>query len=186
LSGVPVIDLGRDKETVAAEIGRACEQIGFLTVVGHDVPDETVERMSRLSRTFFDLPAEEKLACAEGAPTRGLPAYRPLESERLAATAGGEAAGDLKESLDWVPAVAGYAWPERPAGLRDAFVDYFGELSRLGARLRRLFALALGLPHDWFEDAFRDHSSSLRAVNYPDPGERVQPGQLRRAPSSAR
>jgi len=176
---VPVVDLRGDAKQVAAEIGRACEEIGFLTVVGHGVRDESVERMAGLSRAFFDLAADEKLLSASGTPTPGLPAYRPLESERLAATAGDEAVGDLKESLDWGPAVPGYAWPARPPGLREAFLDYFAELARLGERLRRLFALALGLPEDWFEPAFRDHSSSLRAINYPDPGGRVRPGQLR-------
>ena len=50
-----------------------------------------------------------------------------------------------------------------------AFEEYFAAVSGLGERLRRLFALALDLPEDWFEDAFRGHSSSMRVINYPAP-----------------
>jgi isopenicillin N synthase-like dioxygenase len=132
-----------------------------------------------LSREFFDLPIVEKLALARGEASPGLPAYRPLQSESLAASAGERALGDLKESLDWGPAVAGYGWPKRPAGLRAAWLDYFAAVSELGARLRRHFAVALGLPADWFEEAFRDHASSLRVINYPEPDDTATPGQLR-------
>jgi isopenicillin N synthase-like dioxygenase len=56
---------------------------------------------------------------------------------------------------------------------------YYEAISGLGERLRRLFALALDLPEDWFEDKFRDHSSSIRVVNYPAPAGEPEPGQLR-------
>src|SRR5438105_10719903 len=85
----------------------------------------------------------------------------------------------MKESLDWAPADPGYGWPERPPGIEAACRQYFAALSDLGARLRRHFAAALDLPGGWFDEAFRDHSSSLRLVNYPDPGEHIAPGQLR-------
>jgi isopenicillin N synthase-like dioxygenase len=100
MPGVAVIDLSGEPARVAAEIGRACEEIGFLLVLGHGVDEKTVDRMAGLCREFFDLPSEEKLACAQGAPTLGLPAYRPLESESLAASGGEQAVGDFKESLD--------------------------------------------------------------------------------------
>jgi isopenicillin N synthase-like dioxygenase len=52
-------------------------------------------------------------------------------------------------------------------------------MAGLGGHLRRLFALALGLAEDWFEEAFAGHSSSLRAINYPELAEAAEPGQLR-------
>jgi isopenicillin N synthase-like dioxygenase len=174
-----VIDLSAGRGRIADEIGRACAEIGFLTVVGHGVPEQLVERTAAAARAFFDRPAEEKLRLAGGESRPGLPAYRPLRSESLAASLGQATPGDLKESLDWGPAVPGVGWPERPPGLRALFEEYFAELGRLGGRLRRLFALALGLPEDWFEEAFRDHSSSMRVINYPDPEAEAEPGQLR-------
>jgi isopenicillin N synthase-like dioxygenase len=156
-------------------VGAACEEIGFLTVVGHGVPEGLVAATAAAGRAFFDLAEPEKRAFSEGEAAPGLPAYRPLRSESLAASLGQRTPGDLKESLDWGPAVPGYGWPP---GVRVSFETYFAAVSGLGERLRRLFALALGLAEDWFEDAFRGHSSSMRVINYPAP-EGVEPGQLR-------
>src|SRR3954469_6678694 len=164
--GIPVVDISADRQGVVDAIRKACEEIGFLTVVGHGVPDELVAETAAAGRAVFDLPDEEKRGLAEGTGRAGLPAYRPLRTERLAASLGQATPGDLKESLDWGPVVPGYGWPERPTGLRRAFEEYFTAVAGLGGRLRRLFALALGLSEDWFEDAFREHSSSMRVINY--------------------
>ena len=176
---VPVIDISGDPRKVAAEVGAACGELGFLTVVGHGVPDDVVERTASVTRDFFDRPEPEKRALTQGEPVLGLPAYRPLRSESLAASLGQETPGDLKESLDWGPAVPGFGWPEQPSELRETFEAYYAALSELGARLRGLFARALALPENWFDEAFRGHSSSMRAVNYPPPEGAVEPGQLR-------
>jgi isopenicillin N synthase-like dioxygenase len=176
---VPVIDISGDRAKVVDEVERACREIGFLSVVGHGVPEELVAATAAAGRSFFDLPDEEKRTLAEGDAVAGLPAYRPLRSERLAASLGRATPGDLKESLDWGPAVPGYGWPDRPSELRGLFEDYHAALSGLGERLRRLFALALGLEEDWFADTFQDHSSSMRVINYPAPEVEPEPGQLR-------
>jgi isopenicillin N synthase-like dioxygenase len=63
--------------------------------------------------------------------------------------------------------------------VRATFEEYFAAVSGLGERLRRLFAEALGLGEEGFEDAFRGHSSSLRVINYPELAADVEPGQLR-------
>jgi isopenicillin N synthase-like dioxygenase len=176
---VPVIDLSGGTRLVVDELGRACREIGFLTVTGHDVPAELIESTAEAARVFFDRPADEKLMFTRGEPTPGLPVYRPLRSESLAASLGRKTPGDLKESLDWGPAVPGFGWPEHPPGLRSLFEAYFEALGGLGERIRRFFALALDLPEDWFEPSFRGHSSSLRVINYPQPEGEVEPGQLR-------
>src|SRR5919109_775176 len=67
MEAVPVIDLSGDERRVAVQVGQACEEIGFLTVVGHGVEEAVVERLATLSRAFFDLPTDEKLALARRA-----------------------------------------------------------------------------------------------------------------------
>jgi isopenicillin N synthase-like dioxygenase len=176
---VPVIDLSGEIRLVVDQVGRACTEIGFLTVTGHGVPDDLIESTAEAARGFFDLPSDEKLAFARGKPVLGLPVYRPLRSESLAASLGQRTPGDLKESLDWGPAVPGFGWPEHPPALRALFEAYFEALSGLGQRIRRFFALALELPEDWFEPSFAGHSSSLRVINYPRPEGEIEPGQLR-------
>ena len=62
LTEVPAIDLlpsveggeaGRDK--VAAEIRRACEEVGFFSIVGHGVPDAVVAALREEAMLFFAL-----------------------------------------------------------------------------------------------------------------------------------
>jgi isopenicillin N synthase-like dioxygenase len=184
---LPVIDISGDPRGVADEVGAACGEIGFLTVVGHGVPEDLVEQTASVARTFFDLPDPEKRTLAEGEATPGLPAYRPLRSESLAASLGQKTPGDLKESLDWGPAVPGFGWPDRPPGLRPALEGYYEAVSELGERLRRLFALALDLPEDWFEDTFprplvehaRSQLSRPRARRRAGPAAGRRPHRLR-------
>jgi len=64
---VPVIDLApflaggaNGQQAVARAIGRACEGIGFFTIVGHGVDARLVRTMYDVSRAFFDLPVDEK------------------------------------------------------------------------------------------------------------------------------
>ncbi len=158
---IPVVDLAGGPATAAAEIRGACEDVGFFTVVGHGVAEETINGISSAARAFFDLPETEKGRLAEPTATPGVPVYRPLGVERLGSNA------DRKESLDWGPSLAGVAWPDRPVELRGAYERYFTELLRLAGTLVQSFALALGLVEDALDASFDDRSSSVRVIDYP-------------------
>src|SRR6202023_3663192 len=49
-------------ECVAAEVARACENVGFFYALNHGVGDEVIERAFAASRRFHALPLEQKLA----------------------------------------------------------------------------------------------------------------------------
>ena len=91
---VPVIDISGDPRRVADEIGAACRELGFLTVTGHGVPEDVVERTARVARTFFDLPDQQKRTLADGEQQAGLPptgrsgarAWPPVSAGRRRAT----------------------------------------------------------------------------------------------------
>ena len=64
---VPIIDLkgfrfsdAKSKKAVAAEIGRACEEIGFFGIVNHGLEHDTVHNMWNTTRAYFDRPVPEK------------------------------------------------------------------------------------------------------------------------------
>lgn len=66
---VPVIDLSpaRDggaagRRAVADAIGTVCETSGFLVIVGHGVPEQSISDMYEATRAFFALPQAEKEA----------------------------------------------------------------------------------------------------------------------------
>ena len=101
LTTVPVIDVApltgseADRRLVAREVGRACEDIGFFTIVGHGVDGGLVRRMDDVSRAFFDLPAGEKQRVRRPKPeqSRG---YIGLGEENLSYSVGRDTT-DLKE-----------------------------------------------------------------------------------------
>jgi len=159
---IPTIDLGEGPAAIAGDVGRACERVGFFTVVGHGVARALIDDVAGQSRRFFDLPEGEKDRFTGPAAGAGLPVYRPLGAERLG---GG---GDRKASLDWGPSLAGAGWPD--AGLRAAYERYYGELLRVADALVRTFALAIGLAGDGLAGFFDDRSSSMRVIDYPAGG----------------
>jgi isopenicillin N synthase-like dioxygenase len=156
---IPAVDLSRGVVALAHEVQRACEEIGFLTVTGHRVPETLVDEIARVSREYFDRPDEEKARYAAPADTPGNPVYRPLGAEKLGAQA------DRKASLDWGPTLAGVAWPS--VELRAAFERYFIELLRVAGELVAAFEAALGLDDGALAPYFDDRSSSLRVIDYP-------------------
>ena len=112
---VPIIDvapfltgMAADKQRVAAAVGAACEQIGFLTVIGHGVPETQIAQTAAAAHAFFDLPAEEKALLKMSAAGAG---YSPVRGESLAATLGHQAPADLKESLNVGSDFDAAPWP---------------------------------------------------------------------------
>ena len=136
-------------------------------------------RIYDASRAFFDLPLEEKNAIGETGPVLGGIMHFGLAKEALAATLGGDPVPDLKEALDFGPGFHGDPWPVRPLDLEPAWRAYYDEMSALAAILRSIFAAALGLAPNFFEDEFRGHLSSLRVIDYPEQPTPPAPGQLR-------
>jgi isopenicillin N synthase-like dioxygenase len=202
LMQVPVLDVApfrtgdaAARRAVAAQVGRAIEEIGFLVITGHGVDPGLIARVQQVSNAFFDLPPEEKLAVLRPAPdvTRG---YIPLEAESVGRSQGLDVPGDLNESLMIgpvdVPAADPYffgpaagkhfhpnLWPARPAELRGLYEAYFRAMGDLAAELMAMFALALDLPEGFFADKLDRHISRLRVRNYPAPLVPPKPGQLR-------
>jgi isopenicillin N synthase-like dioxygenase len=202
LLDVPVIDIApflqgdaADKAAVAAQVGRACRDIGFLVIQGHGVSPRLSERMHAVSREFFDLPLAEKARIARPANdvARG---YIALDEESLARSRDPKAYGsDLNESLmigPVDPPPAEYAnapaagrhfapnlWPQRPAALRETWTAYYRTMGSLAATLMRIFALALELPEGFFDASIDKHISRLRVRNYPAQSVAPAPGQIR-------
>lgn len=201
LSHVPVIDIApflagdaAAKRAVAAEVGRAVHEIGFLAIVGHGVDPALIAGVRDVSNAFFDLPLAEKNLVARPAAnvTRG---YIAVEGESVGRSRGVDAPGDLNESIMIGPVdVSGdpyytrpdagthfhpNLWPEHPPALRRMYEDYFRIMGALAERLMAMFALALDLPEDFFADKVDRHISRLRVRNYPAPLTPPVPGQLR-------
>jgi isopenicillin N synthase-like dioxygenase len=156
---LPTIDFSGGPAGVVDEVRRACEDVGFFTVVGHGADARLIDEVAACSRAFFDLPEAEKERFRAPAVTCGLPVYRPLGAEKLGANA------DRKASLDWGPSLEGVGWPSPE--LRDAYKRYYTQMLLVAGTLVRSFALALGLDEHGLGGFFDDRSSSLRVIDYP-------------------
>ena len=182
------------KRRVADAVRHACETIGFFAIVGHGVDEALYDRAYTLARTFFDLPLDEKDRVRRPSPeaSRG---YNAVGRESLSYSLNVAAPPDFKETFaigpvdlpedpDYVgprsyPHFVPNLWPERPAGLRDTWETYFRRMHRLGDDVMRVFAVALGLPEDWFAPTTDRCISLLRAQHYPEQTVPPEPGQLR-------
>ena len=150
---LPVIDLSAGLEAVASEIDAACRDTGFFLVVGHGVDPALLERLDRLAREFFALTDDQKEAIdmrRGGRAWRGwFPVGRELTSGRPDRKEGLYFGQELPPST--TPLHGPNQFPARPAGLRDAVLDYIDAVTALGHRVLRGIALALGLDDDWFD-----------------------------------
>ncbi|WP_022962162.1 isopenicillin N synthase family dioxygenase [Halopseudomonas pelagia] len=201
LQYVPIIDLGpyfdgsaEGKAGVAKAVNQACRDIGFLVITQHQIPAELIERVSRLTSLFFDLPMDEKRKANRPRPdmVRG---YSAVAEESLSYSMEEAAPGDLKESFSIGPqnipdepyyseALAGphfapNVWPTAVPGFEQAYAEYFEAMGDLACSLMRIFALALELPESFFDDKIDKHISMFRSLRYPHLRNGIEEGQLR-------
>jgi isopenicillin N synthase-like dioxygenase len=196
----PVFDLRAFEEADAAgraalgrEVDAICRETGFLAIANHGVKQTTIDGAWTKAQAFFDLPAGEKQRAA--APYPGYPyGYLGPKLEALAKSKGIDTPPDLKESFNGGPAAVPHGltdeqalafcyaptiWPETPDGFQQAWQAYYAAMEDLAARIMRVFAVALGLPEQFFQLFIDRPISALRALNYPRQDEPPEAGQLR-------
>jgi isopenicillin N synthase-like dioxygenase len=201
MNQVPIIDIapfleGTDEgiATVARQIGHACEEIGFFQITGYGVSEDFVQEVYDVSRRFFDLADDDKAVAAQPAPDQ-VRGWTAVGMEGLSYSLDEAAPGDLKEKMDMgppnVPAdpyftgpeagphFAPNVWPHALPEMRPLWERYFAEMSEVSRQVMRIFAVALDLDIDFFEDKINHHISMFRVLNYPDQPEPPLPGQLR-------
>lgn len=200
MSEFPLVDISpfssastRAKRALARRVDDVCRETGFLAIVGHGVPKNTISNAWSAARAFFDLPMEKKLRVKM--PYEGYPyGYAPFQAETLAKSLGEETPPDLKETFSTgpmhVPAVrqndeyadfryAENQWPTEPLGFKEAWGAYYVALGDLATRISQICAVALELPEDFFAEKIDDPISAMRALNYPHQSTPPKPGQLR-------
>ena len=183
---VPVIDIRpyvdggsrTDRDRVVREIDRACEQVGFIQILGHGIPDDVLDGLAGAVDSFFGLPLAEKKAYRVEGANRG---YSPPKSESLSLSLGVESSGRMNDffeafnvgvearsftALDLHERDYGVnVWPD-VADFRPRVERYFAHASRVARTLTTIFADALGESDDYF-DPLTDHSIDvLRMNNY--------------------
>jgi isopenicillin N synthase-like dioxygenase len=194
---VPTVDISSyvgngspdERAATAAAMDVACRTVGFVQVVGHGVPDDTLAGLAGAIDDFFALPLEVKRGyVAPKGINRG---YTPPKSESLSLSLGVEAAdrmNDFFEAFNTGAAVSDYPgveldpamypediWPAEdlvPA-FRERVQAWEAEAGRVARTLTTVFADALGLAPGWFDQVTRHSLDVVRMNNYALP-----PGQV--------
>ncbi|MGW0038076.1 isopenicillin N synthase family dioxygenase [Gordonia sp. NPDC003376] len=202
LLDVPLIDISAfrdgtdaDRRRVAADVDRACRDIGFLIITGHGVGPDQIRRVYDTSKEFFALPDEEKLLAARPDPSH-IRGYSGFGTEALAQLEDEAAPPDLKELFDVGPSnvphddpyfsvesagatFAPNVWPARPSALETELTEMFSTMSNTAHLLGTVFASALNLDPDYFLPKTDKHTSIMRVNRYPKQEIPALPGQLR-------
>src|SRR5262250_2891436 len=174
---IPLIDVGpafRGEpgaiETVALEMRRACESVGFFYLAGHGVAQAVIDDAFAASREFHAAPIELKrslkinennigyLAVNESMQRHSTvhKAIRPNFNESFFISHDRDAAHP--DVLAGTPLRGRNQWPASHDGMRAAMVRYFTTLTALGERVLPVLARALELPRDWFAPYFANEA----------------------------
>ncbi len=166
LSGDPV-----RKNDFVQKLGKAYEEVGFVAVKNHGVPDHLIADLYQYVQEFFSLPLEKKKAY-EIAGLAGQRGYTSFGKEH----AKGSDAPDLKEFFQYgqVPR-DNYKEEEFPdnvkvsevADFNKTFDDAYRGFEKSGTALLQAIALYLGLEEHYFDGYVHNGNSILRAIHYP-------------------
>jgi len=198
---IPVIDYGPyfagepgALDRVAREVAWACENVGFFYSLNHGVADKLIERAFAASRRLHALPLERKLALRLNENNIGyLPinasvqgasavhkATRPNQNESFFASY--DRGPDHPDVLAGKPLRGRNQWPSGLPGLRADMMAYFNALEGMCDRMLPPFAVALGLPPDYFAPFFANEAhANLRFLHYP-PQETIEDNTFGQAP----
>ena len=184
---IPVLDLesfftsGDEHalQALAEQLRDACENVGFFSVIGHQIPPGEIDKTFENVRLFHSLPTDVKreiLIDRSGWPVGGV-GYLPVKNRKLPA----RDRGNLNEAF-LVKCGDALTWddnqwpaPDTRPGFRESVEQYAMGMETLGKRMLPIFATALDMPAGFFEKAFEDAFFRLRMTHYPsiDAGEQA-------------
>ncbi len=176
---IPVVDLSdflsgdpsRNQNFVEA-LGKAYEEVGFVAVKNHGIPDDLIADLYKYVQQFYKLPSETKLKY-EKKELAGQRGYTSFGREH----AKGFDAPDLKEFFQYGQTVEDGSKlkkeypdnvivdevPQFTPTLYNAYRDF----EKSGTALLQAIALYLGLDEHYFDEYVHNGNSILRAIHYP-------------------
>ncbi|QHC61440.1 isopenicillin N synthase family oxygenase [Rathayibacter festucae] len=180
---LPILDLSRldqGEEEAGAfrrDLRETTHDVGFFYLVGHGVPQDLLDDVVAVSRRFFELSEEEKLAI-ENTASPQFRGYTRFGAELTNGYVDYREQVDIGIDRETVPAGADVPdyqrlegpnlWPESLPEFRAVFERWHEELAAVAIRLLRTWAVALDAPADVFDEAFAEKPFSLvKVVRYP-------------------
>lgn len=160
------------KKDFVKKLGDAYEEIGFVAVKNHGIPDDLIAKLYTQVESFFELPYDTKHHY-EVPGLAGQRGYTSFGKEQ----AKGFDTPDLKEFYqhgqmveDGDPIKSEY--PENVVineveGYTETMNTLYRSFEKSGKALLHAIALFLNLPENFFDEHIHNGNSILRAIHYP-------------------
>jgi len=176
---IPVVDIAdflsgdpQRKEAFVQQLGKAYEDVGFVAVKNHGVPDSLISNLYEYVQQFFSLPSQRKLEY-EVPGLAGQRGYTSFGREH----AKGSEAPDLKEFFQYGQNVEDNdpiksEYPENVKvneveGFNKTLYEAYKNFQKSGTALLQAIALYLGLDEHFFDKHVHNGNSILRCIHYP-------------------
>ena len=183
---IPVLDVSRwfagdasELEHLGQDLRYAFENIGFWYLRGHGIPRPLIDAAFAEAARFHAQPMEKKLAVRINRDNIGY--MPPGGSLARTSTVNNNTRPSVNEAYflrrDRTPddpdVLAGKRfrgmnqWPADLPGFRETALAYMNAMENLGRRLVPIYAVALGLPPDYFDKMFEKPNLIQRFTHYP-------------------
>lgn len=176
---IPVVDLNsflkgttEEKVQFSSSLGQAFEEVGFVSVKNHGIPEDLINRLYDTVKSFFSLSESEKRSY-EIIGLAGQRGYTSFGKEH----AKGSDAPDLKEFFQYGQIieegmVSPEAYPDNvkvtvPEDFNALFHQAYRAFEVSGAALLSAIAIHLQLGESYFDEHIYLGNSILRAIHYP-------------------
>lgn len=176
---IPVVDLNsflkgttEEKVQFSSSLGQAFEEVGFVSVKNHGIPEDLINRLYDTVKSFFSLSESEKRSY-EIIGLAGQRGYTSFGKEH----AKGSDAPDLKEFFQYGQIieegmVSPEAYPDNvkvtvPEDFNSLFHQAYRAFEVSGAALLSAIAIHLQLGETYFDEHIYLGNSILRAIHYP-------------------
>ncbi len=176
---IPSVDLAKftkgteeQRREFVAELGKAYEEVGFVAVKNHGIPDTLIDELYQYVKEYFSLPLviKRNYEKPELAGQRG---YTSFGKEH----AKGSDAPDLKEFFQFGQTVVdgdeiAAEYPENVTvkevlEFTPTLLQSYQQFEKSGRSLLKAIAIYLGLDENYFEEYVINGNSILRAIHYP-------------------
>ncbi|MEM5529465.1 2OG-Fe(II) oxygenase family protein [Gammaproteobacteria bacterium AS21] len=176
---IPVIDLAayfsqptqENLTVVANQLRFACENVGFFSIVGHQVPSEMIDEQFQQIKAFHALPVALKTSIKmdrEDWPVGGV-GYLPFKNKKLPSRDTGNRNEAFLLKCDHNLSMNSNQWLDQAQlpGFRSASEAYAAAMVNLAKKLLPIFAQALEVDESFFAQAFEQPHFRLRMTHYP-------------------
>ena len=164
---------------LAKAIASALEQVGFMLIVGHGVPQSLIDRTFAQAQRFHAQPLARKMQLRmneanNGYMAQGQYAIVTSEHNETDEAEGNEAFFVKRERAASDPQVkpgrrliGPNLWPDDLPGFKQTVLEYSNAMDDFAMRCLPVLSESLGMPADYFTERFQCSQFSVRLSHYP-------------------